>query len=185
MNEKICYWGKFGSVLNWLSTIPLRRMGSGGIAPPLLTSALHVGELSASCPGRFTSKKGPLFRYALDRRPCGPQSRAGGYGENKFHAPAGVGTLAIQPITRRYIEWAIPALKIYYYKIKYGGKKFTQIFEVYKWIIHSQVGNTSCNQANWYNVYIQLVNFFCYNFNVFHIDILFYFENISFVSWVI
>jgi hypothetical protein len=30
-------------------------MGSGGIAPPFLTSALDGGEWSASRPGRFTS----------------------------------------------------------------------------------------------------------------------------------
>jgi hypothetical protein len=32
--------------------------GSGGIAPPFLTSALDGGEWSASRPGTFTSEKG-------------------------------------------------------------------------------------------------------------------------------
>jgi hypothetical protein len=33
-------------------------MGSGGIAPLLLTSALDGGEWSASCPARFTPEDG-------------------------------------------------------------------------------------------------------------------------------
>jgi hypothetical protein len=42
-------------VLNYLSTMPRKRMGgSGGISVPFSTSALYGGELSASCPGRFT-----------------------------------------------------------------------------------------------------------------------------------
>jgi hypothetical protein len=32
--------------------------GSGGIAPPFLTSALDEGEWSAVCPGRFTAGTG-------------------------------------------------------------------------------------------------------------------------------
>jgi hypothetical protein len=39
--------------------MPWRRMRSGGIAPPYLTSALDGGESSASRPGRFTSWKTP------------------------------------------------------------------------------------------------------------------------------
>jgi hypothetical protein len=44
-------------VFNQLSTMPWRRMGSGVLAPPFLTTALDGGELSASRPGRFTPKK--------------------------------------------------------------------------------------------------------------------------------
>jgi hypothetical protein len=35
----------------------METWGSGGIAPPFLTSALDGGEWSASRPGRFTPKK--------------------------------------------------------------------------------------------------------------------------------
>jgi hypothetical protein len=39
--------GKVASVLNYFSTVPRRHMGSGGIAPPFLTSALDEGQLHA------------------------------------------------------------------------------------------------------------------------------------------
>jgi hypothetical protein len=39
-------------------------MGSGRIAPPLLTLALDGGEWSASCTGRFTSsQRAPSIRW--------------------------------------------------------------------------------------------------------------------------
>jgi hypothetical protein len=41
--------------------MPRRYMEDGGIAPPILTSALHRGEWLASRPGRFTPG---------DRVPC-------------------------------------------------------------------------------------------------------------------
>jgi hypothetical protein len=51
-------------------------MGSEGIAPPFLASALDGGEWSALLAGRFTpGKKAPL--YLLDRRLGGSQNRSG------------------------------------------------------------------------------------------------------------
>jgi hypothetical protein len=50
-------------------------MGSGGIAPPFLTSALAAGEWSDSRTGRFTPW------YPLDGRLGGPQNRSGLCGE--------------------------------------------------------------------------------------------------------
>jgi hypothetical protein len=41
-------------VLNYSRTTIGRRMGSGGVDPPLLTSALDGGEWSDSRPGLFT-----------------------------------------------------------------------------------------------------------------------------------
>jgi hypothetical protein len=46
---------------------------SGGIAPRILTSALHGDEWLASRPGRFSSL------HPLNRRLGGPQSRSGRY----------------------------------------------------------------------------------------------------------
>jgi hypothetical protein len=51
--------------------------------------------------------KSPL--YPLDRRLGGPQSWSGCYGEEKNLAPARNRTLAVQPVARCYINWAIPA----------------------------------------------------------------------------
>jgi hypothetical protein len=51
-----------------------------------LTSTLHVGEWSASRPGRFTPGESP--RYPLDGRLCGPQSRGGCGGEEKNALPS-------------------------------------------------------------------------------------------------
>jgi hypothetical protein len=45
--------GKVVPLINYLSTTPWRRMGSGGIEPLFLTSALDGGECSAWSPGRF------------------------------------------------------------------------------------------------------------------------------------
>jgi hypothetical protein len=63
--------------------MPRRRVGSEGIAPPLLISALDGGERSASRPGSFTpEERAP--RRPLDKRLGGPQSRSERYGEKKI-----------------------------------------------------------------------------------------------------
>jgi hypothetical protein len=60
--------------------------GSGGIAPPFLTSALHGAEWSTSRPGpSILEEKSP--RYPLDRRLGGPQSRSGRCGVDKNTLP--------------------------------------------------------------------------------------------------
>jgi hypothetical protein len=58
-------------------------MGSGGVAPPFLTSALGGGEWSASCPGHFTPGERAPGTH------CGLQIRSGLYGEEEILAPAG------------------------------------------------------------------------------------------------
>jgi hypothetical protein len=56
--------------------------GSGGIAPPFLTSALDGGEWSASCAGRFSpEEKSPWC--LLDRSLRRLQNPSGRYGEEK------------------------------------------------------------------------------------------------------
>jgi hypothetical protein len=47
-------------------------------------------------------------RYTLDRKLSGPRSRLELYGEETNLASAGKQTLAIQPVARRYTDWAIP-----------------------------------------------------------------------------
>jgi hypothetical protein len=47
-------------------------------------------------------------RYPLDRKLGGPQSRYRRYREEKNLAPAGIRTPAVQPVARRYADWAIP-----------------------------------------------------------------------------
>jgi hypothetical protein len=53
---------------------------SGGIAPPILTSALDGGELSVSCPSHFTPQ-GKSAQYPLDGTQGGSQRQSGCYGE--------------------------------------------------------------------------------------------------------
>jgi hypothetical protein len=55
----LCVIAKKGKapVLYNLRNIPQKSMGSGGIAPPFLTSALDGLEWSASRPGRFTPSR--------------------------------------------------------------------------------------------------------------------------------
>jgi hypothetical protein len=60
--------------------------GSGGVAPPLLISALDGGKWSASRPGCSFPPPPPTEkrpRYPLDRRLGVPQSRSGLYGVEK------------------------------------------------------------------------------------------------------
>jgi hypothetical protein len=57
-------------------------LGSGGIAPPFLTSALDGREWSASLPYRL-APWGKSARCSLDRRLGGSQCRPGSCGEEK------------------------------------------------------------------------------------------------------
>jgi hypothetical protein len=76
--------------------------GSGGIAPPFLSSALDWGEWSASCPGRFTPGKiapgthwiggwvGPITGLdSVDKKEILPLPE-----------------IANRPYSRRYTDWA-------------------------------------------------------------------------------
>jgi hypothetical protein len=57
-------------------------MGSGGIAPSFLTSALDRGEWSASRLCHLTPR-GKSSQYPMDRRLAGLQSRSVRFGEKK------------------------------------------------------------------------------------------------------
>jgi hypothetical protein len=73
-------------------------MGSGGIAPPFLISALHGGEWSVSSPRRFTPG-GRSLGYPFDRRLSGSQS----CGEEKhLLALPGIEFLFLGRPARRY-----------------------------------------------------------------------------------
>jgi hypothetical protein len=72
-------------------------MGSGGIAPPFLASALDGGEWSASLPGRFTPGE-RAARYPLYLKLGRPSGRSGRYGEEKNIVSAGNRTPAVQPV---------------------------------------------------------------------------------------
>jgi hypothetical protein len=78
----------------------MKAYGGRPIAPSFMTSALDIGEWSASRTGRFTT--GEDSRYPLDGRLGGPQNRSGCYGEEKNIAPAGNSTPTVQPVARRY-----------------------------------------------------------------------------------
>jgi hypothetical protein len=70
--------------------------GSGGIAPPHLTSALDGGEWSASRPGRFNS--GEITpRYPLDRR-LGGLVGLDAVEKKKVFPSAAIRTPAVQPV---------------------------------------------------------------------------------------
>jgi hypothetical protein len=71
----------------------MKTSGTGGIAPPSLTSVLDGGEWLASRPDRFTR---------AERAP-GTLSRSGRYEEEKSLASAWNRTLDTQPIARRII----------------------------------------------------------------------------------
>jgi hypothetical protein len=53
-------------------------------------------------------------RYSLDKTLGGHQTRYGRYGEVKNLAPSGNRTWPIQPVARRFTDWAIPAIQAEY-----------------------------------------------------------------------
>jgi hypothetical protein len=81
--------------------MPFDVWGSGGIAPPFLTSALYGGEWSASRPYRFTSEE-TAFATCWIEGWVGP--RAGLDFMKKKLAPARNRTPSVQPVSRRYTD---------------------------------------------------------------------------------
>jgi hypothetical protein len=77
----------------------MNTWGSGGIAPPFLTSAPHGGVI------RFM----PWPPYPRGKSP-GPESRSRRCGvEKNLLPPVGNRTPAVQPVIRRFNDWDIPA----------------------------------------------------------------------------
>jgi hypothetical protein len=74
-----------------------RIWGSGGIAPPFLTSALDGGEWSASRPGRYTPEERAPPLYPLARRLGGSQSGSGRCEEKKNLPLLGIEHLPSSP----------------------------------------------------------------------------------------
>jgi hypothetical protein len=80
----------------------MKTRGSGGIAPPFLSSALDGGEWSASRPGRLTlGEKGP----GTHRIEGCVGHRAGLLDtERRNKAPIGIRSRSVQLVVRRYTD---------------------------------------------------------------------------------
>jgi hypothetical protein len=76
-------------------------MGSGGIAPPFLTSALDGGEWSISSTGHFTLWEITFPRYPLTRRLSWAPVPVWSLCRVKPLAPDGNRTPTAQPVARR------------------------------------------------------------------------------------
>jgi hypothetical protein len=76
------------------------------MAPPFMTKALG-GEWSASLSGRFTPGERTPGTHRIGW--VGPKGGLDAVGEEKNPVPARNRTLAVQPVARRYTDWAIPA----------------------------------------------------------------------------
>jgi hypothetical protein len=85
--------------------------GSGGIAPPFLTSALDGGERSASLPDHFTPGEVAPGAHWTGDWVC---HRAGldTVEKRKILPLPGIEP---QPVARCYTDWAIPALSTFQY----------------------------------------------------------------------
>jgi hypothetical protein len=77
--------------------------GSGSIAPPFFTWALDGGEWSASRPRRFTPRGSAPGTH---RRLGEPRANLDAV-EKKKSCTAVNRTRAVQPVARRYTDWAI------------------------------------------------------------------------------
>jgi hypothetical protein len=78
-------------------------MGSGDIAPQLLTSALDGGKWSASSLSRFIPREITHDIYWIGGW-VGPRAVLDTVGREKSLAPVGKRTPAIQPVSRRYTD---------------------------------------------------------------------------------
>jgi len=85
-----------------LCTVHTAHRGSRGTLYSFLATALEGGEGSASRPGRFLPSG--KTRYPLYRRLGGPQCRSGQV--RKISPPPGFDPGTVQPVARRYTEYA-------------------------------------------------------------------------------
>jgi hypothetical protein len=79
-------------------------MGSGGIAPPLLTSALDGGEWSPSRPGHFTSEETVPPVPIGQEAGWAPEPVWTLWSREKSFDSAGYQTSAVRPVPRRYTD---------------------------------------------------------------------------------
>jgi hypothetical protein len=89
-------------VLNFLSTMPWRRMGKWRYSSTYLDLGTRLRWEVSFTPG----ERAP--RYPLDRRLGGPQCRSGHWRREKS-CTAGNRTRAVEPVASRYTDWALPA----------------------------------------------------------------------------
>jgi hypothetical protein len=82
-----------------------------------MTTALEMGEGSASRPGRFLPPGKP--RHPLYRRLGGPQGRSGQV--RKISPPPGFDPRTIQPVTSRYTDYATRPVILEYYRANVGA----------------------------------------------------------------
>jgi hypothetical protein len=87
---------------------------SGGIAPLIrLTSALDGGEWSASRPCRFTPRESAPGTHWIGGS-VGPRAILDAVVKRKISSPcqeSNPRTPSVQPVAKRYTDWAIMALK--------------------------------------------------------------------------
>jgi hypothetical protein len=110
-------YGKVSPVLFFTEHHTMKAYwGSGCIAPlhAFLTSALHGGELSASHPRRFTTRKRAPGIHWIGGWLGGPQSRSGhGVEEKNSRSLPRLEPPNIQPVVQRYIT-ELPQLLIWW-----------------------------------------------------------------------
>jgi hypothetical protein len=86
-------------------------MGSGGIPPPFLISALDGSEWSASHPGSFTPWEQPPAPTGKEdrwtRKPVWTM-----WNREKISLPCRESNPDVRLVARRYSDWAIPVLAI-------------------------------------------------------------------------
>jgi hypothetical protein len=112
--HRICnLFMKVVRLLNYLSTKPWRRWRTGCIDPLIRVLDSSWKWVVGSTPKPFCSRvKSPC--YPLDRRLGGSQNRCARHGDKKNLASwdPNSGSSAVQPVARRYTNWAIQAPRI-------------------------------------------------------------------------
>jgi hypothetical protein len=99
---------KFVPVLNWLSTMPWRRMGECIYIDLCFLDIGNRWRWVVSFTSRPLYHRGNRPRYPFDMRLDDPRTSLEAVEKRKIFLLDGIRTPVVQPVARRYIDWASP-----------------------------------------------------------------------------
>jgi hypothetical protein len=94
--------------------------GSGGVAPPFLTSKIYGGNWLASRPCRFIPRERAPYSHWIGG-PVGPRAGLEALKWIKVFAPDGNQTPATQPVANRYTDSSTPTPTFFFFSNSHSG----------------------------------------------------------------